>query len=709
MEGRVHGSSALAALQAAACTDPKDRLTQPLPFDVRQAVELPETTSLDNNQEEVLGSAWYVESNDVPGGYMYQIEAAVRPGFSWNVVMSHGNQGPSDHGRTDNVNKCNSEVVFSRGFAGSEQMIFVGVFDGHGPDAQCAALFASKYVSENLERMLRSAAAGISEERIIVSMKKVCEECQIAMASPGARFDALLSGTSACFGLFYGQKFYIANVGDSRCILYSLAEDDSSIECKRLTTDSRPDKTEEMQRIVNCGGVVCKRKSTDGSLVGPLRVFEKNSDQVPGLSISRSLGDLMASKLGVTHEPMISVHTVDQRDQYVVFGTDKLWDAFHDDNRLGIFIDTYYSRRGNVSCAEAISFQAQRRLRVKSSDSYVDDLSVVVIQLQASAFMASDQSLILSEAVIAPTSNVEAMLAVQKESLKGYAVALDNPSVLDGLMDGLAENNSRFGTKDAIPHPELHRSSLTSAIKDTKMESKTIACSSRQSVDESHTEDFGEIRRSFSCGIANSKSFIPSEAIGVPQSGTSQAPSMHQSAPLGSCLAEDELRPIRKAHPSYAQFNSTPPWEGLLPTRSQSETWMLDAMESLTPRSSESNSSAQRGELRHEGKVHRGIPCSYSSIGLAHGRISTDSESSQNLSRMGSLDEYTIVTGFRGLDVASPVKAKTMGYNRSQIAATMAMSLPDPNSRSVSLKDEHEGSFKRSLSKVVVLRDIDEM
>jgi serine/threonine protein phosphatase PrpC len=648
---------------------------------------------------------------------MYQIQVAVRPGFSWDVVMSHsaGDEGPSAHCEMDNVNECKSEVILSRGFAGSEQMLLVGVFDGHGPDAQSAAVFASKFVSNNLERMLRSAATCISEERIIVSMKKVCEECQSAMASQGARFDALLSGTSACFGLFHGQKFYAANVGDSRCVLVSLKGTTPSIECKRLTTDSRLDKTEEMQRIVSSGGVVSQRKSPEGDLAGPLRVFEKNSDQFPGLSVSRSLGDLIASKLGVTHEPIISVHTLDPQDQYIVFGTGKLWDVFDDDNHVGLFVDAYTNRRGNISCAEAISFQAQKKLRAISSDSFVDDLSVVLVQLQPQSFIDKGQSLILPESLLAPTSNVEATRMVQ-ESLKDYAAAIDNPSILDDLLT--AEKNNSLNPKASKNIPDLHRSSLTDAIKDEKMERNPIYCSRQQSEDECPREGSIEIRQSFGSGTINSKTFIPSEAIGVPLPGTSQAPTMHQSAPLSCCLAEDELRPIRKAHPSYAQLTCTSPWDGLLSMKSQSEAWMLDTMESLTPRSSESNSSAQRGddrphrgELRHEGKVHRGIPCSYSSMGLAsHGRLSTDSEASQNLSRMGSLDEYTLVTGFRGLDVASPSKARPMGYNRNQIAATMAMSLPAPDSRAFgSLKDDQQSNIKRSLSKVVVLRDINEL
>ena len=49
-------------------------------------------------------------------------------------------------------------------------------------------------------------------------------------------------------------------------------------------------------------------KTINGEEYGPFRVFEKDSDLVPGLAMTRSIGDEKAKKIGVTYEPEIFVY-----------------------------------------------------------------------------------------------------------------------------------------------------------------------------------------------------------------------------------------------------------------------------------------------------------------------------------------------------------------------------------------------------------------
>ena len=46
-------------------------------------------------------------------------------------------------------------------------------------------------------------------------------------------------------------------------------------------------------------------KNKRNESVGPLRIYEKNSN-APGLSMSRSLGDLIAHSIGVSEKPQIT-------------------------------------------------------------------------------------------------------------------------------------------------------------------------------------------------------------------------------------------------------------------------------------------------------------------------------------------------------------------------------------------------------------------
>ena len=45
----------------------------------------------------------------------------------------------------------------------------------------------------------------------------------------------------------------------------------------------------------------------------------------PGLSISRSLGDLLAHHIGVTSEPEIVIRDIEQGDKFLTIATDGVW------------------------------------------------------------------------------------------------------------------------------------------------------------------------------------------------------------------------------------------------------------------------------------------------------------------------------------------------------------------------------------------------
>ncbi len=54
-------------------------------------------------------------------------------------------------------------------------------------------------------------------------------------------------------------------------------------------------------------------KTYKGEAFGPARVWHK-SENIPGLAMSRSLGDLCAVKVGVIAEPEIFTHKITNKD-----------------------------------------------------------------------------------------------------------------------------------------------------------------------------------------------------------------------------------------------------------------------------------------------------------------------------------------------------------------------------------------------------------
>jgi len=61
--------------------------------------------------------------------------------------------------------------------------------------------------------------------------------------------------------------------------------------------------------------------------MGPARVWHKDIN-VPGLAMSRSIGDLIAKNLGVISIPIVTTHNYrPDIDQFLVVGSDGLWDV----------------------------------------------------------------------------------------------------------------------------------------------------------------------------------------------------------------------------------------------------------------------------------------------------------------------------------------------------------------------------------------------
>jgi hypothetical protein len=68
------------------------------------------------------------------------------------------------------------------------------------------------------------------------------------------------------------------------------------------------------------GGVVKQLLDEQGQRVGAYRVFRRGDDVLPGLAMSRSLGDLYAHSVGVSPDPVLSSYTLGERDLFVVGG-----------------------------------------------------------------------------------------------------------------------------------------------------------------------------------------------------------------------------------------------------------------------------------------------------------------------------------------------------------------------------------------------------
>lgn len=135
-------------------------------------------------------------------------------------------------------------------------------------------------------------------------------------------FDVAYSGTTAVSLIVVRDSFIISNVGDSRCILFKSQGSSHLWESESLSRDHKPNLAGESERIISRNGRIDAFKDNHGNNVGPMRVWMKYED-IPGLAMSRSLGDMVAESLGVIPTPDIKIQKRNyEKDKAIVICSD---------------------------------------------------------------------------------------------------------------------------------------------------------------------------------------------------------------------------------------------------------------------------------------------------------------------------------------------------------------------------------------------------
>ena len=146
-----------------------------------------------------------------------------------------------------------------------------------------------------------------------------------------------------------------------------------------LSRDHKPNMSGESERIISMNGRIDYYKDQDGKRLGPARVYSKDEDG-PGLAMSRSLGDLVAEKLGVIAVPDVKLcKRQADRDCAIVICSDGVTEFLSND-RIGDIIFPYHSQNDTEgACRKLVEESTAQWLK---EDSVIDDITAVVIFLQ---------------------------------------------------------------------------------------------------------------------------------------------------------------------------------------------------------------------------------------------------------------------------------------------------------------------------------------
>ena len=204
------------------------------------------------------------------------------------------------------------------------------VMDGHGVNGHLVSRFVTKYFTSFFKKNKKMNSSNSSEDQIFYRLKKNDHDVLKRAFRHAERdieknsdIDANFSGTTCVMVFQVGNRILCGNVGDSRAIM---VKGDKAIP---LSIDQKPDDPEESKRIKENGGEISQYEE-DGEKSGPFRVWQKG-EVYPGIAMSRSIGDFIASKLGVIPEPKFIDEKIDKDTKFIVVASDGIWEFLDND------------------------------------------------------------------------------------------------------------------------------------------------------------------------------------------------------------------------------------------------------------------------------------------------------------------------------------------------------------------------------------------
>ena len=262
----------------------------------------------------------------------------------------------------DGIKSCAGQDTYS--FFGFEventNIRFLGVYDGHGDKGKEASTFIEKeikkLVTDNKNKIRKWSLQANSRDMITKMFVDGYKKIQNLMKKQDPQFE--LSGSCAVSALLIDKVCYVINLGDSRAVIGGKLID--NIFAIQMSVDHKPSLPEEMERIKKSGGEV---KIPNEGAGGPMRVYKLNENS-PGLAVARSLGDCYGHECGVSEEPQVSYRILEDTDEFIVMGSDGIWDVMNSVEIVGYVFERTNDRANRVDkdkIAEEIVEECRKR------------------------------------------------------------------------------------------------------------------------------------------------------------------------------------------------------------------------------------------------------------------------------------------------------------------------------------------------------------
>ena len=255
----------------------------------------------------------------------------------------------------------------------NENFIVFGIFDGHGEFGHIISKHISEYLNNYFLNNNYNKKFFINNN--FQNIYKLYQSLENSLKNFSEN-KTILSGSAITLLIIFNDYSLISsNLGDCKGILINNKNyENNNIIIKELTIEHNFSIQEEKERIFKFGGEIKRIKNK----MGPLRVYEKDSN-LPGLVLSRSLGDFMAKKIGVSNIPFINyIENIKKEGIGIVIASDGIWEYTSNEKVKDIIIKNKEEKNSEDACNEIKNYAIKMW---KLNGNIIDDISIIVIYL----------------------------------------------------------------------------------------------------------------------------------------------------------------------------------------------------------------------------------------------------------------------------------------------------------------------------------------
>lgn len=267
--------------------------------------------------------------------------------------------------------------------------LYLSVFDGHGMNGREASQLTRDTVPHEVTAALQAAAErgtrfGMMERRraFARAFTRAFTEAERTLRDEKHGVDHAFSGTTATCVWLDGAELLCAWVGDSRAVLGqrdtgSGGAPGGTIRAVNITADHKPARRDEKKRVRAAGGRVTRWQQG----VGPQRVWLPD-EWLPGLAMTRSVGDTVLSRYGVVPQPEVTATALGSREEFVVVASDGVWEFMSSEDVVNFVARE--KARGITACDVARKLVDEAVRRWQEYEQVVDDTTAIVAYLNVS-------------------------------------------------------------------------------------------------------------------------------------------------------------------------------------------------------------------------------------------------------------------------------------------------------------------------------------